>query len=207
MAHASTTIHHRSLRSQKPYFRAKECRLSTPWWRVRPRLCPSVLFYGPSKLGFGECEVLCADEGMDGLLERFWAQHETCQVGSTSSPSKTFFTTLRALPMCSGANGLPDPHGPRSARSARNRSRRRSAPQSGFRHQVLRGQIKRCSERSLSKSGGYDPAVPFGAVGRCEHDGTYWRTRESFEIPPQFTEQLVTLARIMRWAHEHAVLP
>ncbi|MFT4596727.1 MAG: hypothetical protein ACI9TF_000973, partial [Paracrocinitomix sp.] len=31
MAHASTPIHHRSLRSQKPYFRVKKCWLPTPW--------------------------------------------------------------------------------------------------------------------------------------------------------------------------------
>ncbi|MFT5269940.1 MAG: hypothetical protein ACI88C_003386 [Acidimicrobiales bacterium] len=54
MERASTTIDHRSLRSQKPYFRAKPCRLSTPWRGVRLRLCSSVLFRSLSELYFAE---------------------------------------------------------------------------------------------------------------------------------------------------------
>jgi hypothetical protein len=54
MAHASTTILHRSLRSQKLYLGAKECRLSAPWRREDLWLCSSVLFTGPCELGCDE---------------------------------------------------------------------------------------------------------------------------------------------------------
>ena len=54
MAHASTIILHRSLHSQKLYFGAKECRLSAPWRGDGLWLCSSVLFTGPSELGFDE---------------------------------------------------------------------------------------------------------------------------------------------------------
>ena len=40
----------------------------------------------------------------------------------------------------------------------------------------------------MTKSGRYNPSTPFGAAGRCEHDGTNGCTRASLQLPAEFAE-------------------